>query len=277
MAVALVTGAGGGLGREIAKRLAERDFEVRVTDLDPEAAAAVAGEIEAAGGSASSSGLDVGSDEACREAARAANSELGSLEVWVNNAGVLITGPVWEQTEEQRELLFRVNTRGLINGSLAALELMRPAGRGHVINVVSLAGLGSPPGEAMYAATKHAAIGFGAGANADLRRAGYKDIHISSLCPDGIWTPMISGRLDDEEAAPSFSGKLLNAEDVAAAAVDLIDNPSVVRAIPRWRGAQVKAFSLFPNIALRGMGLFLADARRKQKRWKKRIESGREP
>ena len=102
--------------------------------------------------------------------------------------------------------MLEVNTLGTVNGTLAALELMRPPGRGHVINIVSLAGLGAPPGEAYYAATKHAALGFTLGTLADLRRDGVEDIHLSAVCPDGIWTPMIADKLDDPDAAPSFSG-----------------------------------------------------------------------
>ena len=112
-------------------------------------------------------------------------------------------------------MLFEVNTLGTINGTLAALELMRAAGRGHVINVVSLAGLGAPPGEALYAATKHGAIAFTLGTLADLRRAGASGIQVSAVCPDGIWTPMLHDKLDDPDAAPSFSGTLLRPETVA--------------------------------------------------------------
>src|SRR5918992_727893 len=108
-----------------------------------------------------------------------------------------------------------VDTLGPINGPRAALEPMRAAGRGHVVNVVSLAGLGAPPGEALYAATKHGAIAFSLGALADLRRSGFSEVHVSAVCPDGIWTPMISDKLDDPDAAPSFSGQLLRAEEVA--------------------------------------------------------------
>ena len=88
--------------------------------------------------------------EACRAAAALTVERGGSLDVWVNNAGVLVTGHVWEHDPETRRALFEVNTLGTINGTLAALEPMRAAGRGHVVNVVSLAGLGAPPGEALY-------------------------------------------------------------------------------------------------------------------------------
>lgn len=271
---ALVTGAARGLGLEIARALAARDLTVHLTDVDEglveQAAAGLAGDVFA-------SALDVRDAEACRAAAAATAERAGSLDVWVNNAGVLETGHAWDHTAESRRLMLEVNTIGTVNGTLAALELMRPAERGHVINIVSLAGLGAPPGEAFYAATKHAALGFSLGTLADLRRDGLRDVHVSAVCPDGVWTPMLEDKLDDPDAAPSFSGTLLNATDVAPKVAGLLDRPRAVLAIPRWRGWFVRAFATFPNAAQRAIPLFMKDARRRQRRWKKRIEAGKTP
>lgn len=274
MPAAVVTGAGRGLGLEIARGLAARGLTVAVTDLDAGAAEAAAAGI---GGDSFSLALDVRDAEACAEVARTAAERAGPLEVWVNNAGVLVTGRVWEHEPETRRLLFEVNALGTINGTNAALESMRPAGRGHVINIVSLAGLGAPPGEALYASSKHAALGYSLGTLYDLRRDGLREIHVSAVCPDGILTPMISDKLDDPDAAPSFSGRLLRAEDVAPKVVALLDRPRAVLAIPRWRGLFVRLFAAFPNAAQRAIPAFMADARRRQKRWKRRIDAGKGP
>jgi NAD(P)-dependent dehydrogenase (short-subunit alcohol dehydrogenase family) len=268
---ALVTGAGRGLGLEVARALAARGITVHVTDVEPASAERAA---EAIGPPAFGSGLDVRDSEACRAAAAATVERAGSLDLWVNNAGVLVTGLTWEHDPETRRTLFDVNALGTINGTLAALEPMRAAGRGQVINIVSLAGLGAPPGEALYAATKHAAIAFSLGTLADLRRAGFERIHVSAVCPDGIWTPMIADKLDDPDAAPSFSGTLLRAERVAPLVAALLDRPRPVLAIPRWRGVFVRLIDAFPSLAIRAMPLFMADARRRQRRWKARIEAG---
>jgi NAD(P)-dependent dehydrogenase (short-subunit alcohol dehydrogenase family) len=274
VAGALVTGAARGLGLEIARALAARGLTVHLTDVDERAVKAAAHEL---GEPAFASALDVRDGEACRAAAVATADRAGSLHVWVNNAGVLETGFVWEHTPEKRDLMFEVNTFGTINGTLAALELMRPAGRGHVINIISLAGLGAPPGEALYSATKHAAIAFSLGTLGDLRRDGAREIHVSAVCPDGIWTPMLHDKLDDPHAAPSFSGMLLTAGEVAPKVADLLDHPRAALTIPRWRGLFVRLFDAFPNAAVRAIPLFLSDARRRQQRWKKRIEAGEEP
>jgi NAD(P)-dependent dehydrogenase (short-subunit alcohol dehydrogenase family) len=271
---AVVTGAGRGLGLEIARRLAERGLAVNVTDVDEDAARAAADQL---GDPAWASALDVRDADACEAVARAAAERAGSLDVWVNNAGILVTGFVWDHDAPTRRTVVEVNSLGTFNGTHAALELMRPAGRGHVINIVSLAGLVAAPGEALYAASKHAAIAYTLGALNDLHRAGLKGVHVSAVCPDGIWTPMLYDKLDDPAAAVSFSGHFMRPETVADAAVGLLDHPRALLTIPRWRAIFIRFADLFPGLSNRLLPLVLADARRKQRRWKKRIESGRGP
>ena len=274
MGAALVTGAGRGLGLEIARVLAGRGLKVHVTDVDESAAIAAAEEV---GGGAIGSALDVRDSAACSAAAAATVERLGSLDVWVNNAGVLVTGLTWEHDPQTRHTVLDVNAHGTFNGTVAALEVMRPAGRGHVVNVVSLAGLVAAPGEALYSASKHAAIAFSIGTLIDLRRSGVKDIHVSALCPDGIWSAMISDKLDDPHAAPSFSGQLMSPAEAARSVGSLLDRPRPVLTVPRWRGLFVRLFDLFPGLAVRLVPTMMADARRRQRRWKKRIETGRTP
>jgi len=260
---AVVTGAGRGLGREIARGLAARGLLVHVTDVDGEAAAAVAAEI---GDGAWSSVLDVRDDAACRAVAAATVDRAGSLAVWCNNAGVLKTGVSWDHDEAQRRLMLDVNAHGTINGTLAALEHMRPADAGHVLNIVSLAGLVSAPGEVIYAASKHAAIAFSIGTLADLRRTGTQHVQISCVCPDGIWTPMLFDELDNPQTAVSFQGVLLTPEHVAAKTVGLLDRPRPVLAIPRRRGVVVRLLDALPALAVRLTPYVMQDARRRQKR-----------
>jgi NAD(P)-dependent dehydrogenase (short-subunit alcohol dehydrogenase family) len=269
---ALVTGGARGLGLEIARRLADRGHAVHVTDLDGDLAARAAAGL---GPRAFGSALDVRSYPACRAAASRTIRRAGSLEVWVNNAGVLVTGPAWQQDERTRALMLEVNATGTINGTLAALEPMRTAGQGHIINIVSMAGLVAAPGEAVYAASKHAAIGFSLATAADLRIAGIGGIEISCVCPDGVWTPMLYDKLEDPHAAASFSGVMLRPQDIAAQAVGLLDHPQAVLAIPRWRGALLRTFDLMPNLSLRYAPRVIARARRKQRRFLRKAKAGK--
>ncbi len=264
MAAAVVTGGARGLGFEIARLLAQRGLAVNVADVDEAGAQAAAERI---GGSTWGSALNVTDPEACREAARAAAERAGGLAVWVNNAGILRTGPSWSHSDADRRALVDVNVHGLMNGTIAALELMRPANSGHILNVVSLAGLAAPPGETVYAATKHAALAFTVGTLYDLRESGCKGVRLSAICPDGIWTPMLYDKVDDPQAAPSWSGVLLQPEQVARRAVELLDSPRPVVSMPRWRGGVARAFSAAPRLATALVPAVMADARRRQKRW----------
>ncbi|MFN8161042.1 MAG: SDR family NAD(P)-dependent oxidoreductase [Solirubrobacterales bacterium] len=274
MPSAVVTGAARGLGRAVASTLSVRGYTVHVTDVEETEAVEAAGAI---GGQAFGSALDVRDEEACHSVAAATVQMTGSLDLWVNNAGVLITGDAWEQDAAARRLMIDVNLIGTMNGTVAALEPMMAAGRGHVINVISLTGLVAAPGEVAYAASKHGAIAFTLGTLLDLRRAGIRGIHLSALCPDGIWTPMLKNKVDDPAAAVSFSGVLLTPEQVAAELGRLVDRPRPVASFPRWRGALVRTLDTFPALGAIGVGWFMRDAARRQRRYRRLIESGQWP
>ncbi|WP_265447612.1 SDR family NAD(P)-dependent oxidoreductase [Flexivirga meconopsidis] len=248
---AVVTGAGAGLGAEIVRRLARRGFTVHVTDIDGDAAARTAADV-AAGCYATQ--LDVRDAEATRAVA-ARTAEQDGLALWVNNAGVLRTGPLWQHSPDLWRELLEVNALGTLHGMTAALEHMRPAQRGAIINVASLASLTPVPGEAVYAATKHAVLGLSLSTIADLRLAGERDISISCVCPDGMWTPMLYDKLDDPGAAMSFSGTLLQPEQVADAVERLVDHPQPILSTPRWRGAIARVPSLLPRLSSGSLGV----------------------
>jgi NAD(P)-dependent dehydrogenase (short-subunit alcohol dehydrogenase family) len=259
---ALVTGAGRGLGRLIAALLVERGHHVLVTDVDQGTAEQTAAWL---GPHATARTLDVRDGDQVAQARDELVARAGRLDVWVNNAGVLVTGPAWDQDEATRRLMLEVNTLGTINGTVAAIEAMRVNG-GHIVNVVSLAGITAVPGEAVYAASKHASIGFSLSTLADLRLAGVTNIDISCVCPDGIWTPMLHDKLNDRSAALSFSGKLLQPEEVVRAVAKVLDKPRPVTTLPRWRGLQARFADALPRLAITAAPLVVAQGRRAQRR-----------
>ena len=214
---AVVTGAARGHGLAIAGALHQVGYEVMVTDLDPDAAAAAAAPL---GGW--SARLDVRYDQACEVAAQRA-AERGGLALWVNNASAHpeLVGPSWTHDAGTRRRVMETNAFGVMNGTLAALDVMRPRGRGHIVNVVPLAGLIAAPGGTVDAASGHAALAFSLGTLAELRAAGRPGVHISCLCPG---------------ARP--------ADDVATRLIRLLEDPRPVVAMPRWRAAQVRAARL---------------------------------
>ncbi len=262
------------MGLEIARRLVGRGYEVAVTDVDDAAASAAAEQL---GERAWSLTLDVADTEACRDAAAQVVARSGSLDVWVNNAGILLTGLAFDQEVDVHRRMLEVNAVGTINGTLAAIERMRQSGRGQIINVISLAGLAAATGIVGYSASKHAAIAFSLGTAADLRRAGLTGIHISCVCPDGVWTPMINDKLDDPNDALSFSGVMLMPEQIAERVERLLDKPKPVLAIPSWRGQFARFFDRHPKLSLRLTPLLMRDALRRQRAFKKRVESGKWP
>lgn len=276
---AVVTGAARGLGLAIATELHAAGYAVHLTDVDGPGVRAAAERIgaqvaERLGAQAvepQAAELDVTDDAACRAVAAQAAEAPGGLAVWVNNAGLLATGPSWTHDAALRRRILEVNALGAMNGTLAALEHMRAAGRGHVVNIVSLAGLIAAPGETVYSASKHALIAFSLGTLGDLRAAGVRGVHISCVCPDGMWTPMLHDKLTDDGAAASFTGTLLRPERVARRVARIVERPRPVVSIPRWRGLQVRLLDALPGLALPAAGLILAYGRAQQRRLARRL------
>ena len=262
------------MGLEIARRLVGRGYEVAVADIDETNTTAAAEQL---GERAWSLPLDVSDSESVRAAARQVVDRSGSLEVWVNNAGILITGFAQDQDLDVYRRHIDVNYLGTVNGTLAAIDQMRSRGSGHIINLISLAGLAAATGIVAYSASKHAAIAFSLGLAADLRREGLGGIQISCVCPDGVWTPMIMDKLDDPNDALSFSGVMLMPEEVAGHIERLLDKPKPVLAIPRWRGQFARFFDRHPKLSLRLTPMLMRDARRRQRAFKKRVQSGKWP
>lgn len=270
---AVVTGGAGGLGTAIGDALTAMGLRVRLADVD---AAAARGAAARTGATAVP--LDVTDADACHRLAEAVDGEDG-LALWVNNAGVLHTRPSWEHPAAEVRRMVEVNALGTMHGTWAALERMRPRDAGHVLNVVSLAGLAAPPGETVYAATKHAALAFSTGTLQDLRSAGTRGVDVSAVCPDGIWTPMLHDKVHDPNAAPSWSGVLLQPDQVAAVVVAVVRRPRPVTSVPGWRGGMSRAYSAAPRVALAVRPVLLSVARRKQAAFARRLppSSGTSP
>ena len=224
--VAVVTGAGRGFGREIARGLAGRGYTVLATDVDAEAAAATADEV---GGF--SMQLDVRDPEAHRAAARAA-AERGPLEVWVNNAGVMRTVKAWEHSDDEVRLHVRREPDGRDLG-LARRgrgDARRPGARTGTSSTSRRCRRSAPvPGLAVYAATKHAVLGFTGSLQGDLDWTPASRSRCTRVCPDGADTQLLREQRHEPEAAIIWSGpRLLTAEEVAEHAVALLDSKKLV-------------------------------------------------
>jgi NAD(P)-dependent dehydrogenase (short-subunit alcohol dehydrogenase family) len=195
----VVTGAGSGIGAELARRFVAEGARVVVNDVDAAAATAVASRIGAsvvAGDAASASGVDA--------LVTRAVAELGAIDLYCANAGVAPAGGVtgrraarpadWEQALE-------VNVMAHVRAAEALLPAWLERGRGHLLVTASAAGLLTMLGSAPYAVSKHAAVAF-----AEWLRATYahRGIVVQALCPQGVRTPMLegTGRVGRELLAP---------------------------------------------------------------------------
>ena len=255
---AVVTGAGRGLGATLAERLGAAGYEVIATDI--------------AGGETY---LDVRDSDACRELAREVMPD-----VWINNAGILHAGDAATQPDSEISAVVAVNLIGMMHGTRAAVEVMRERdsgrGRGHVINVGSLASWVPVPGECVYAATKAGVLSYTLGLEGELRAQGVSGIRFTVLCPDGMLTPMITDVIDDPAIAMSFTGlRPVTPEAVADAAIRALRRPRRVVSVPHWRGAQVRLIGAVPDAVLRAAPIFNRLGRAQQDRIRRALGSGR--
>jgi NAD(P)-dependent dehydrogenase (short-subunit alcohol dehydrogenase family) len=159
---AVVTGAARGLGKAAARRLAEAGASVLIGDIDVVSAAKTAGEIsEATGSRVLSAYADAGDSASVLALVDTAVRELGSIDIWVNNAGLPSSVPIFDLSEEEFDKVVAVTLKGTFVGARAAARHMAEADKGGVIiNVASLAGLlGISSGQAAYVAAKHGVVG----------------------------------------------------------------------------------------------------------------------
>jgi short-subunit dehydrogenase len=252
MNIAVVTGAGRGLGRRIAEELSREGYTILATDLVEEAATETARQI---GGHAWAMKHDVRSFEAHRRVAAAAH-ERGDVKLWVNNAGVLHAGLDWDLDVESLELQTEVNFYGVVHGCRAALETMRQTGGGHIINIASISSVIPAPGVAVYGATKHAVLGYSLSLAGELEDEGIP-VKVSAICPDAIDTAMTRDVADREASDLLFSArKMLTPDEVAAQVVKVAERPRLVTIIPPLRGVMAQMVRPFPGLGLKVLRQF---------------------
>ncbi len=221
----MVTGAGRGIGRAIALRLAAEGAHVLVAELDPAAGAETASAIAARGGQARSVAANVAHPEASRAAVAAALETFGRLDVLVNNAGVVRSRPLLEITEADWDRTFGVNARGLFFCLQAAAREMAQRGGGSIINVASIAGRWGRPMLADYAASKAAVISLTQSAALALAP---QRVRVNAVCPGVVDTAMWA-QIDREwgQAVGAKPGEVL-AGRVAAIPLGRLQTPEDV-------------------------------------------------
>lgn len=224
---AVVTGAGSGIGREMALTLAAGGAAVMCADVNEQGAQATAARVEEAGAKAMALGLDVTDTDAVLSALETAASQLGSVDILMNNAGIG-SGFGWDQTQQ-------VNLSGVYYGLMHACPMMAANGGGAIVNTASVAGLhglvrGSSfaddlpvlEGVASYVAAKHGVVGL---TKQFAVAFGEKGVRVNAVCPGYIVTPMTERARAGEGTAFLEGihpmGRLGEPEEVAAVAAFL--------------------------------------------------------
>ena len=184
--VAVITGAARGLGAQIVRRLCEARATVIAGDIDLAGAKALAAEVAAAcEGRVIACHLDVTDTATLQATADLAVAEFGSLDIWVNNAGIFpTTGPAIDVTDEFIDRMLIVNTRGTFAGGREAAKRMTNGGV--IINMASTSAFTAIPGVSAYVASKHAVVGI---TRAMALEFGPRDIRVLGIAPTAIDTP----------------------------------------------------------------------------------------
>ena len=235
--VVAITGAARGIGVAIAAALADAGARVAIGDIDGAGASAAAERI---GHGTIGLPVDVADAASFRAFLDGTRTALGELDVLVNNAGIMWVGPYADEPAAAARRQLEVNVLGVITGMKLALPAMVARRRGHVVNIASLASRVPVPGEATYAATKHAVYGYSDSVRMELRGSG---VHLSVVMPAVVET---------ELAAGTSSGTLrrLTTDDVTAAVLGVLVRPRFEVFVPR---------SL--DLMLHGVGVLPARAR----------------
>ncbi|MFI5778768.1 SDR family NAD(P)-dependent oxidoreductase [Nocardia sp. NPDC051570] len=222
--VAVVTGAGSGIGRALAVDLAGRGARLAVSDVDAEGLARTARLCEARGALVMYDRIDVTERDAIESYAAHVHSRFGIVHQIYNNAGIAYYGEVERAPYKDFERVLDVNFWGVVNGTKAFLPHLIESGDGHVVNVSSLFGLVAYPGQSAYTASKFAVRGFTEALAEEMAIAGHP-VRVSCVYPGGIKTAVarnatVVAGADPASFARGFDDRLaLHTPEMAARTV----------------------------------------------------------
>jgi len=242
--VVAITGGARGIGYQTAKELLGRGCRVAIGDIDEVRLKEAALEL----GIETYARLDVTDPASFRAFLDLVESELGDLDVLVNNAGIMPTGHTHEEEDAVTRRQVEINLLGVIYGTKQALERMLPRDRGHIINTASLAGELAVPGLATYCGTKHAVIGFTEAVRLEHRKTG---IRVSTVRPTFTNTELVAGT----EGAKGLRNA--EPEEIARATAELIAKPKPFVRVTKVAGGMTSAMKFVPRRVAEGLGTML--------------------
>ena len=219
--VAVVTGAGSGIGRALAYDLARRGARLAISDVDEVGLAETTRQVRVIGAQVHEQRLDVTDRAAVLAYADAIAAEFGAVNIVINNAGIAFSGDIEDMTFEQIERVMDVDFWGVVNGTKAFLPHLITSGDGHVVNISSLFGLLAMPSQSAYNAAKFAVRGFTEALREEMLIAGHP-VQVTCVHPGGIKTAIArnAGAVEGKDAvalAEFFDAKLAKTSPESAA------------------------------------------------------------
>jgi NAD(P)-dependent dehydrogenase (short-subunit alcohol dehydrogenase family) len=240
--VVVITGAGRGIGAATAAALAARGAKVAIADLDGDLAMQTAQRI---GNGATGSPVDVTDHEAYRMFLDDVEHDLGPIDVLINNAGIMPVTLIHDESDESIARQIAINLHAVIFGTREAIRRMRPRGRGHIVNMSSLAGVLPVPGVATYCATKHGVVAYSEVARAELAGTG---VEVSCVMPGIVKTELSSGMEDTRYM------RSVTPEQVAEAIVDALQRPKFDVFVPKEGAIAHRLKGILPRRAGEAVG-----------------------
>ncbi|MDN4160041.1 SDR family NAD(P)-dependent oxidoreductase [Nocardioides abyssi] len=222
--VVVITGAASGIGRALALDCARRGSLLALSDVDEAGLAETAEQARAAGArEVRTDRLDVADRDAMTAYADSVADQHGRVNVVVNNAGVALAGDLVDLDWPDIDWIIGINFSGVLNGTKAFLPHLIASGDGHVVNLSSLFGLVSMPGQSIYNATKYAVRGMSEALRIEMLAAGHR-VGVTVVHPGGIKTAIarnarVSSREDQASTASFFDKKLAKTTPEKAAEV----------------------------------------------------------
>lgn len=243
-----LTGCASGMGRHLAGVLQREGASVFATDLDANTLDQAAAEDGWDPDRVRTRALDVRDHDAWKSAYAEAEERFGEIGVCMNIAGILQAAWADATPDAQIHSQVDVNLKGVIFGTMTAASHMVPRGRGHIVNIASIAALAPVPGLSVYAATKAACRSYSIAAALELRPKG---VYVTAVCPASVQTPMLDRQVSNDAAELYFSGaRILTLADIEHAVLHraLKKKPLVVQ-LPRAKAWLAKFANDFPGLA----------------------------
>ena len=259
--LAVITGAGSGIGRALALQLNREGCRLLLSDIDPNGLDHTLKLLERADVSSESRIVDVADKTAMKQWAEHIENEHGHIDILVNNAGVALVSTVEESRYEDIEWLMDINFWGVVHGTMAFLPLLRKSQQGHLVNLSSIFGIIGVPTQSAYNAAKFAVRGYTEALRHELKDS---NVHICCVHPGGIKTN-IARNSRSHDSLSSKEERHANFETLARTSPEAA-SACIIKALEKRKvrlliGADAKWISLMTRLFPVNYGRFIPGAR----------------